>query len=474
MDLIGRHEAQDRLDRKLKSPKSELIAILGRRRVGKTFLIREALSKHLAFDYTGLYRGDLEEHLERFVRQLSSSFKTVGDIEKPKSWFHAFDLLASFLQRSRSKKKKVIFLDEFPWLATNKSRFLTAFTDFWNSFAAKRTDLVVVICGSSASWMIQHVLQNKGGLHNRVTERIFLEPFTLSETKEFLQKKGIRISDTDIIQLYMMVGGIPFYLDQMEKGESVMQFIDRTCFRKGAVLRTEYDELLSSLFDKSDKHTSIIEVLQKHPTGLTRDVLLKRAKLKSGGGATSILHELAASGFIGIQTPYGKRKKDQTYKLKDHYTLFYLKYIRNYKAGARNVWTKVVSSPSFKSWSGLAFEQICYEHIDKIYEALGIDGIHAEHSTWHTSATEDYPGVQVDLLIDRADNVINLCEIKYASNPFVIKKDYAKKLQTKVAVFEQHIPKRKVIFPTMITSYGLVENTHSGFIQQTIEAKDLF
>ena len=244
MDLIGRHEAQDRLDRKLKSPKSELIAILGRRRVGKTFLIREALSKHLAFDYTGLYRGDLEEHLERFVRQLSSSFKTVGDIEKPKSWFHAFDLLASFLQRSRSKKKKVIFLDEFPWLATNKSRFLIAFTDFWNSFAAKRTDLVVVICGSSASWMIQHVLQNKGGLHNRVTERIFLEPFTLSETKEFLQKKGIRISDTDIIQLYMMVGGIPFYLDQMEKGESVTQFIDRTCFRKGAVLRTEYLSLI--------------------------------------------------------------------------------------------------------------------------------------------------------------------------------------------------------------------------------------
>jgi len=474
MDLVGRQHAQSRLELKLRSSQSELVAILGRRRIGKTFLIRKSLERQMIFDYTGLYKGNIEEHLDRFASQLKKSFKSIGDIRSPQSWFEAFDMLASCIDRKRSKQKKVIFLDEFPWLATNKSRFLTAFTDFWNSYASKRSDLMVVICGSSASWMIQHVLQNKGGLHNRVSERISLDPFTLSETKEFLRKKGIAITDMDIIQLYMMVGGIPYYLDQMDKGESVTQFIDRTCFRKNAILRTEYDELLASLFDHSEKHVSIIETLQRYPGGLTRDALLQKTKLNSGGGTTSILNELAASGFIDIRIPYGKKRKDQMYKLKDHYTLFYLKFIRTYKVGAKHVWTKIVSSPSFRSWSGLAYEQICYEHIDKIKEALSIQGIYTEHSAWHTGPTEDLPGAQVDLLIDRADNVINLCEIKYSINPFVITKDYAKKLRTKVAVFDQATPKKKVIFPTMITSFGLIENKHSDLIQQTVEAKDLF
>ena len=474
MDLVGRYDAQDRLQYRLKSSKSELVAILGRRRVGKTFLIRKVLSKHIVFDYTGLYRGHLDEHLQRFATQLSASFNTIGDVKVPRSWFEAFDLLSSFITRSRSKRKKVIFLDEFPWLATNKSRFLTAFTDFWNNFATHRDDLMVVICGSSASWMIQHVLKNKGGLHNRVTERIILDPFTLSETKEFLRKKHIIISEVDIIQLYMAMGGIPYYLDLMEKGESVVQFIDRTCFRKSGILRTEYDELLSSLFDHSDKHIAIVEALHDHPRGLTRPRLLKKTKLKSGGGTTSILNELSSSGFIDIQIPYGRKRKDQLYKLKDHYTHFYLKYIRNYKAGARNVWTKIVTSPSFRSWSGLAFEQICYDHIDKIKEALGIEGIYTEHSAWHTTATDELPGAQIDLLIDRADNIINLCEIKYSVSPWVITKDYADKLRTKMAVFSQSIPKSKVIFPTMITSLGLVDNLYSSMIQQSIEAKDLF
>ncbi len=475
MELIGRTEQINRLDKIIKSQKAALVAVIGRRRVGKTFLIRKHLDNNIVFLFTGLYQSNLKEHLDRFSQALSVSMNMPLKAETPASWFEAFDKLADFISGIKTNKKKVIFLDEFPWMATNRSRFLTAFTSFWNTFASQRNNLVVIICGSSASWMINKVLKNRGGLHNRVTERILLEPFDLAETKTFLKKKNIILNSIDIIRLYMMIGGIPFYLDQLEKGESLIQFIDRICFTKNALLRLEYDELLASLFDHSEKHTLIIETLFRHPRGLLRDELLKKTKLQSGGGFSTILDELETSNFIISAIPWGKKAKERIYKLKDYYILFYLQYVKNTKVGKTRVWEKMANSPSFRSWSGLAFENICIDHIDNIKKALKIEGIYSQSGTWHTRGDEVVPGAQIDLLIDRADNIINICEIKFSNAPYIITADYAKKVRNKLAAFAHKTKSKKALFPTMITTYGLVENQHSkSLIQSSIEMKDLF
>jgi len=474
MEVIGRDGAKEQITKLLKSQKSELAVVLGRRRIGKTYLIRNILKQETIFHYTGLYQGTLDEHLERFAHTLSQSMNLPSALSQPKSWFHAFDMLREYIDSQKSKKKKVIFLDEFPWMATNRSRFLTAFTDFWNGFAANRSDLVVIICGSAASWMINKVLKNKGGLHNRVTERIFLEPFTLYETKLFLRKKNISLSDIDIIKLYMAVGGVPFYLDQVHKGESIVQAIDRICFAKNAVLRLEYNELMASLFDSSEKHQSIIDVLGEHPRGLQRKDLLDKTSLNSGGGTTSILHELETSGFIISEIPYGKKNKDKVFRLRDNYITFYHKYIKSTKPGTA-LWHKISTTPSYRSWSGLAFENVCIYHAEGIKRALKIDGILTTTEAWNSKGNDDMKGAQIDLLFDRADGIINICEIKFSEEPYIITSDYADKLRMKMASFRYFTKTKKVIFPTMITTYGLVENKHSNsFIQQDVTMKSLF
>ncbi len=475
MEVVGRFFEKAELLKKLHSSKAELIAVLGRRRVGKTYLIRTYYQKNMFFQFTGLYQGVMEDQLMRFTQTLQRAQRSKHAIAQPQNWFEAFDLLTEMISRSRSKKKKVIFLDEFPWIATNKSKFLTAFTDFWNSYAVNRSDLIVVICGSAASWMINKVLKDKGGLHNRVTGRIILQPFTLGETQAFLRFKKIVINKQGIVQLYMALGGIPFYLDQIEIGESVDQAIDRLCFRRGSLLQLEYDELFKSLFTNADRHEKIVELLAKYPAGLYRDDLLKKAKLKTGGGVTHILDELMQSGFIWIDVPYGKKRNQKKYKLKDYYTIFYMKYIKANRNKSEKVWQKIASTPSFKSWSGLAFENVCMDHILQIKKALQIEAIISKASVWHSKSTDEMQGAQIDLVIDRADGIINICEIKYYNSPFVITKSYAMQLRTKMASFQHFTKTRKALFPTMITTYGLIKNQYSeGFIQNNIVMEDLF
>jgi uncharacterized protein len=473
MKLVGREPEIHKLLSKLNTDKSELIAILGRRRIGKTFLIRSAFEGELFFQFTGLFKSNVTEQLSRFSNALMSS--NIHSFTQPKNWFEAFDILSKAIAKSRSKKKKVIFLDEFPWMATNKSRFLTAFTDFWNSFVSTRNDIVVIICGSSASWMINKVLKNKGGLHNRVTDRIILEPFTLHETQLFLSNKHIVANEMDIVKLYMALGGVPFYLDQIHVGESLHQAIDRICFKKGAILQLEYQELFNSLFENATKHKKIIEVLSQFPKGLTRDVIIKKCKLKTGGGVTTLLEELEHSGFISVTTPIHKNVNEKLYRLKDFYTLFYLKHIVKHVAKKENTWLSLFNTTALQTWSGYAFENVCLEHIPQIKRALKIEGITSNSSAWQAKGNDEMKGAQIDLLIDRADGIINLCEIKFANDPYIITGEYAAKLRLKTASFKHFTRTKKSIFVALISTYGIFKNKHSeGFVQNEINLKDLF
>jgi len=476
MELVGREQEIKRLTKKMTSSQSDLVAIIGRRRIGKTFLIRKVFKDDMFFQYTGLFQGTLPEHLERFATAIQPLFKNSPKINVPSSWFEAFDLLRKAIAAKKGKKKKVVFLDEFPWMATNRSRFLTAFTDFWNSFAAHRHDLLVIICGSSASWMINKVLKNKGGLHNRVTDRILLEPFNLYETELFLKKKNIKLNRPAIVELYMALGGVPFYLEQLQSGESQVQALDRIAFTKGSILQLEFDELFASLFDQSEKHQTIVKLLSNHPRGLTRKLLLTKSKLKSGGGFTNILDELEHAGFIKSNVPVGKKNNDKIYKLIDFYSLFYLKYIAPQKGKrSKGKWAQIASSPSWNSWSGLAFENICQAHVTQLKSALNILGIQSETGAWHHQGSSEMSGSQIDLLIDRTDNVINICEIKYSRTPYIITADYLKKMKLKLASFMHFTKTKKTLFPTMITANGLVDNIHSSeFIENEITLEALF
>ena len=466
--LIGRKEEVKLLYNALKSNYSELIAVYGRRRVGKTFLIREVYKKEIIFSFSGLFKANLKIQLQNFHLLLSAKKKKTT---KPSSWLEAFYQLQDFLDKQKSKKKKVIFIDEFPWLDSRKSNFLTAFDNFWNNYASKRNDLVVVICGSAASYMIKHILKNTGGLHNRITNKIHLKPFNLYETELLLKSNKVKLSKYDILQLYMCMGGIPHYLQRILPGESVVSTIDRLCFEKDGFLRTEFEAIFYSLFLKAENHITIVKVLAKVRKGLTRAEILTKTKLKSGGTFSKTLNELEESGFVNSYMPY-KGTKDNLYRLTDEYSMFYLKFIQNTKA-EKGVWQTMYNQNTYKVWSGFSFETICIKHIKQIKQSLGISGILTTTGSWIEKNNKQ--GTQIDLLLDRNDNAINLCEIKFYNAAFTITKSYAENLRDKKNIFIEKTKTTKNIFVTIITVYGLIINKYSlENVQNEVVMIDLF
>lgn len=466
--IIGRKYESEILKDALDKDKSELIAIYGRRRVGKTFLIRELFKKEIVFEISGLYNGAMSDQLQNFAKELSRNSKK-KEKEIPTNWFDAFTLLEERLNRLKSAKKKVIFIDEFPWMATAKSKFLTAFENFWNSYCTKRNDLIVIICGSAASYMIQKIIRNKGGLHNRITQQIRLLPFNLYETDLFLKSRGIRYTHYDVLQIYMAIGGVPHYLEKLKKGLSVAQNIDQLCFSKDGFLRNEFNQLYVSLFDSSEKHLSIIKTLAKSNKGITRQELLDKSKLLSGGDFSLKLSELTESGFVSEYSYIGNKKQLSLYRLSDEYSKFYLKFIEPNRENGAGTWQRLQTGQSFASWSGFSFETVCLKHISQIKKALRIDAIYSQSSSWFN------PNAQIDLLIDRADNVMNVCEMKFYNSPFVITKKYYLELKNKVSELQKELATRKNIFLILVTTFGIKENEYSReLVEKSLEITDLF
>ncbi len=474
-NIIGRREEKDLIKRIESSGEAELLAVYGRRRVGKTFLIRNGFSKNLAFEFTGTHNALLSQELEAF--SLALTHATGGlQLAKPNTWIQAFQMLIQYLTPLLKKERQIVFFDEFPWINSPRSGFLPAFENFWNSWASKEKKLVVVICGSAASWMIKKVINNRGGLHNRVTRRIRLLPFTIAETAEYLKARKIKLDQYQILQIYMALGGIPQYLKEIQPGESAAQIIDRLCFTKDGLLNDEFRNLYYSLFDSAENHITVIRALAQKGKGLTRNEIIKACKLTSGGYATQILNELSESGFITGYVPFGKSSKDSLFKLTDEYSLFYIKFIENSRSHGQGTWLKFSTGTSWKSWSGIAYESICMKHIGQIKQALGISNVYSEVSVWRYQPKSNLDqGVQIDMLIDRNDRCINICEMKFAGSGFEITKSYAKELASKLKIFQEQTSTRKALFMTLITTYGVKnEMNYPGLIQQQITMDILF
>jgi len=469
--LIGRKKELSILDKVKTSDKSEFVAVYGRRRVGKTFLIRESFQNDFAFYLTGVPNINLHQQLSNFSRAMRKYWP--DSLTTPvESWFTAFAQLEELILKNKSPKK-VIFLDELPWLDTAQSGFIPALDYFWNSFASARKDVILIVCGSAASWMINTLIHNKGGLHNRVTQRIRLEPFSLVECEAFFQHRSGVFSRYQIIQLYMVMGGIPFYLDHVDVGMSAVQNINRMCFQPEGILSEEFDDLYTSLFNKAEKHLAIIEALSKKAKGLTYKEIIDMTKLSNAGSTTRVLRELEESGFIRKYLSFGKKEKSSLYQLSDFYSLFYIKFIRANHPLNENYWINGLDTPQQKAWSGYAFEQVCLAHLPQIKEALGISGVQTSSSSWINTGGGNKR--QIDLVIDRKDNVINLCEMKFSTKPFSIDKKYHAELQDKIDTFREATKTTKTLFLTMVTTFGITKNEYSlGLVQNSLVMDELF
>ena len=472
--LIGRIAEKKILSEALASSSLELLAVFGRRRVGKTFLIRSVFQKQLIFELSGVHNANASEQLLNFSKAIADALGSGLTPAAPRNWTEAFWQLREFAAPILKKRKAVIFLDEFPWLSSHKSGFLSAFEYFWNQWASQQPNLIVAICGSAATWMIKKVVNSKGGLHNRLTRKIRLLPFTLHETEQYLKSNNIHMDRYQMLNIFMAMGGVPHYLKELKKGESANQAIDRLCFTKDGLLSTEFANLYRSLFENADRHISVVKALADKPSGLTRNEIIEECNLQSGGTTSLLLEELAESGFITPHLPFQKNANQSIYKLSDEYSLFYLKFIEHSRATGAGTWLKKSSTSSWRSWSGYAFEGICMKHTDNIKQALGISGVFTETSAWRHSP-KDGNGAQVDLLLDRADNVISICEMKFSNAEFAIDKTYATELKNKLDIFRRESKTKKALFLAMVTTYGTKDNMYSiGLVQNEVTMDDLF
>jgi uncharacterized protein len=453
--VVGRKKEITLFKEALESGQSEFIAVTGRRRIGKTFLVNTFFKEERCFYLTGVQNQPLKVQLQAFANELS--FRQKRMVSRPKDWLEAFALLRDYVQAVETSTKKVIFIDELSWIDTSKSNFVQIFAHFWNSWAAWEKNIILVIAGSSTSWIVNKVYNDTGGFHNRVTKRIWLEPFKLSETEAFLKNKNIQLSRYEIALIYMAFGGVPFYLNEVKIGESAAQCIERLCFADVGLLKNEFDNLYASIFNTPEAHIRIAKTLAQHPYGMGRTELLKQAKMTNSGASTKILEELVATDYLHYMIPYGKKNNNGKYILADFYSRFYFNFISNPKISN---WMSEIESNSYKTWCGLAFEWLCHYHKQEILKGLGINGIRTATSYLNIKDENGKMTAQIDMLIDRADNVLNLCEIKFSNDVYVISKAEGENIRRKMWYLMEQLKRRKSIFPVMITTFGCEKNMH--------------
>lgn len=459
--MIGRKKEIEKIERLLASGRSEFLAITGRRRVGKTFLIDAMLGQNYCFSMTGIQNGSMTAQLVNFSVKLSE-YNREAPQKTPENWQMAFLYLKTYLKTLDKEKKQVIFLDELPWIATPKSGFVQMMAHFWNDYLSKEPHFILVICGSATSWISQKIINDPGGLHNRVTENIHLYPFTISETHAFLKNKGLSFSLQDLAKIYMTLGGIPFYLENLRKGESFPAAIERMCFSPNGILHNEYANLFQALFNNADIHQQIVSVLATRHYGMSHTEILSQIGMKQATGSYQrAMEELIISDFVVENTPFGKKKRGSIYRLVDEFSIFYHRFIKSNKKYTQGIWQQLAESQTYKIWAGYAFETLCTKHIDAIKRALGIAAVYTEIYSLHIPGTSEAEGLQIDLLIDRKDGCINLCEIKFHSSPFAISKDYYQQLLEKKQRFLDHTHTQKSVFLTFITNHGLAPNAYS-------------
>ncbi len=479
--MVGRKEEKKYLLSLKEEEEPQFVAVFGRRRIGKTYLVRETFGHDFTFQHTGVSNNQIEpgKRKELQLEKFSESLKEYGfqsTCGKLATWNDAFNALKEVIKLSK-QEKKVVFIDELSWMDTKDSGLISALESFWNGWVTARAekDVMLIVCASATYWMIQNIVNAKGGLHNRLTGQVFLKPFTLHECEEYLQSKKIIFNRHQILQCYMIMGGVPYYWSLLKKGKSFPQNIDDIFFKEGAFLSNEYENLYSALFNKPDQYLKIVEALNTADKGITRDEICEIAQIASSGDLSRKLTELENCSFIRKYVPFGYKQRNCIYQLIDNFTLFYHKFMKN-NVQNENFWKEKSNSPEVRAWSGIAFERVCLEHISQIKKALGIAGVYTEVNSWQCSRDDEkgIQGSQIDLLIVRKDQVINVCEMKYSETDYVVDAKFDRDQKRKISDLIKGTETKYAIHSTLITTYGISDNSYSGEIQSVITAEDLF
>lgn len=466
MEIIGREREIAELTRLRDSNVSEFVLIYGRRRVGKTYLVREFFHDGFDFYITGIAHGTRAEQLMNFGAAMREYDQQGISQPSPANWYEAFDQLKQLLVKSRSKRK-VIFLDELPWMVTPKSEFVKALELFWNAWASARADILLLVCGSAASWMVKNIVRNHGGLHNRITFKIKLKPFTLHETQLYLESLRFHWSQQMMAECYMILGGIPYYLKMLDPRYSLAQNVDELFFNESAILDDEFENLFASLFNNSTDYVKIVEALAQKKSGYTREELLAKTRFTDGGSFTRKLEELEQCGFIRKYRSTGGGRN--VFQLMDFYCLFHENFIKRGPHFDTDRWKNLMNTPQYNTWCGLSFEHLCMLHLPQIKQKLGIQGVSTSTYTLH------HKEARVDMVIERGDNIVNLCEMKYSDDLFEIDKKYAESLKNKRSVLRTMLKSKQSVSIVMITANGLKQNKYSSeLIQNEITLSDLF
>lgn len=469
--LIGRKEEKQLLISLLKEEESSFVAIYGRRRVGKTYLVRETLGQKFTFYHTGLANSPLKKQLAAWRSSLRDSGMSTA--QHPHTWLDAFDMLKELINSS-TEEKKVLFIDEMPWMDTHRSGFVQALEHFWNGWASARKDIILLVCGSATSWIIKKVIKNHGGLHNRVTQKIHLQPFSLKECEEYSKYKKLGMNRRQIMECYMIIGGVPFYWSLLQKGLSLAQNIDNLFFRRDAILSNEFMELYASLFSNPEPYLSVVNALGTKKGGLTRQEIIAESKLTGNGKLTEILDNLESCGFIRRFNIFGKKERGALFQLIDSFTLFYYRFLQNRPSHEEHFWMSNIGSPEYYNWCGLAFERVCLLHIPQIKNSLGIAGVVSRIFSWNAPATATEKGVQIDLIIDRNDNIIDLCEIKYTISPYSVSNEDILTAIRRKTRFTNETKTNKSIHLVLISACGVTQNANACDFQNILTEINLF
>lgn len=475
-NLIGRTEEIALLEEYFDSDKSELIAVYGRRRVGKTYLICETIGDRFDFDFTGRHKLAAKLQIAEFQKEINRL--TSDKSGEAQDWFEAFDHLKEYLLGLK-KNRVVVFLDELPWMDTAKSNFLAALSSFWNGWRSKKTYLKLYVCGSATTWMVDKFIGDRGGLYGRVSRPIYLAPFTLQETEQYLNEiKKMKYGRKLVLDTYMIFGGIPYYLDMLSNKKPLSENVDALLFANNAPLKTEFDFLFRSLFKDSTNYRRVVECLSTKMIGMTREDISENCKL-TGGELTKILNNLVACDFIRCYLSPGKKQRSKVYQLTDMFSLFYLRFVGKNAGLDEHYWTNLGKTGKKNTWAGYAFEQVCLNHIPQIKEKLGISGILSNVYAWSRRKFEDSDGTewnggQIDLIIDRNDDVMNICEMKYSADAYSISPQYAKDIKNRMAMFVASEKTRKDIRCTFVTTFGVKRNPNSDIVASEVVLDDLF
>ena len=475
--IIGRKREIEELNRYYNSGNAEFIAVYGRRRVGKTFLVNEVLGDNMVFRHTGLSPYDrkrkvsLKDQLQNFFFSLIRY--GMEGISQPKSWMEAFFMLEQLLEQKDNGTRQVVFIDELPWMDTPRSGFLTALEAFWNGWGNAQHRLCLVVCGSATSWMLDNLINNKGGLYGRLTGEMKLSPFTLQECEEFFESRGIKMSRYNITQAYMILGGIPYYLNCFNPSLSLAQNIDALFFNPQAKLGDEFERLFNSVFDNAESCMKIVRTLGNRHAGNTREEIAAKTGINPNGEFSKMLKALVGSDVLIQYVPFGMGKREEHYKLSDCFCWFWIHFKDGARVNKTDYWQQHLHESDISAWRGIAFEEVCLQHVPQIKAAMQIAGVASKESSLIVKGNKDTEGMQIDLLIDRADDVVNVCEMKYSKVPFSVTKAYSEKMSKRLATLEGLLPE-KTFHMTLITINGLERNEHSDIFTTVLSADDLF